>query len=89
MTSDSIISKMSEVFAQNGSPDKVADRQETQRANHDKRATRPLALLLPGQDIRVRDTQTDTWQPAKVATTDAHHAAVMQRYDPDGQRPST
>ena len=30
----------------------------------------PLAPLIPGQDVRVRDTQTDTWQPAKVISTD-------------------
>ena len=47
-------------------------RQEIQRINHNKRATRPLAPLVAGQDIRVRDFQTNTWQPAKVITTDVH-----------------
>ena len=49
---------------------RLAERQEIQRLNHDKRATQPLAPLIPGQDVRVRDTQTDTWQPAKVISTD-------------------
>ena len=49
---------------------RLAERQETQRLNHDKRAMQPLAPLIPGQDVRVRDTQTDTWQPAKVISTD-------------------
>ena len=51
---------------------RLTDMQDIQRANHDRRATRPLAPLLPGQDIRVRDTQTYTWQPAKVVTTEVH-----------------
>jgi len=38
--------------------------------NHDKRAMQPLAPLVPGQDIRMRDTQTDTWQLAKMISTD-------------------
>ena len=49
---------------------RLAERQELQRLNHDKRATQSVALLIPGQDVRVRDTQTDTWQPAKVISTD-------------------
>ena len=49
---------------------RLAERQEIQRLNHDKRAMQPLAPLIPGQDVRVRDTQTDTWQPAKVISTD-------------------
>ena len=31
-----------------------------------------FAPLIPGQDVRVGDTQTDTWQPAKVVSTDVH-----------------
>ena len=50
----------------------LAERQEIQRINHDKRATRPLAPLVAGQDIRMRDFQTNTWQPAKVITSDVH-----------------
>ena len=49
---------------------RLAERQEIQRLNHDKRAMQPLAPLIPGQDVGVRDTQTDTWQPAKVISTD-------------------
>ena len=49
---------------------RLAERQEIQRVNHDKRAMQPLAPLIPGQDVRVRDTQTDTWQPAKVISTE-------------------
>ena len=49
---------------------RLAERQEIQRLNHDKRAMQPLAPLIPGQDVRVRDTQTDTWQPAKVLSTE-------------------
>ena len=49
---------------------RLAERQEMLRLNHDKRAMQPLAPLIPGQDVRVRDTQTDTWQPAKVISTD-------------------
>ena len=49
---------------------RLAERQEIQRLNHDKRAMQPLAPLIPGQDVRVRNTQTDTWQPAKVISTD-------------------
>ena len=49
---------------------RLAERQEIQRLNHDKRAMQPLAPLIPGQDVRVRETQTDTWQPAKVISTD-------------------
>ena len=48
----------------------LAERQAIQRLNHDKRAMQPLAPLIPVQDVRVRDTQTDTWQPAKVISTD-------------------
>ena len=51
---------------------RLTERQEIQRINHDKRATRPLAPLVAGQDVRVRDFQTKTWQPAKVITTDVH-----------------
>ena len=51
---------------------RLAERQEIQRLNHDKRAIQPLAPLIPRQDVRVRDTQTDTWQPAKVISTDVH-----------------
>ena len=51
---------------------RLAERQEIQHINHDKRATRPLAPLVAGQDIHVRDFQTNTWQPAKVITTDVH-----------------
>ena len=51
---------------------RLAERQEIQRINHDKRATRPLAPLVAGQDIRMRDFQTNTWQPAKVITSDVH-----------------
>ena len=51
---------------------RLAERQEIQRLNHDKRAMQPLASLIPGQDVRVRDTQTDTWQPAKVISIDVH-----------------
>ena len=51
---------------------RLAEKQEIQRINHDKRATRPLTPLVAGQDIRVRDFQTKTWQPAKVITTDVH-----------------
>ena len=49
---------------------RLAERQDIQRLNHDKRAMQPLAPLIPRQDVRVRDTQTDTWQPAKVISTD-------------------
>ena len=41
---------------------RLTERHEIQRLNHAKRATQPVALLIPGQDVRVRDTQTDTWQ---------------------------
>ena len=51
---------------------RFAERQEIQRLNHDKRTMQPFAPLIPGQDVRVRDTQTDTWQPAKVISTDVH-----------------
>ena len=51
---------------------RLVERQEIQRINHDKRATRPLAPLVAGQDVRVRDFQTKTWQPANVITTDVH-----------------
>ena len=51
---------------------RLAERQEIQRINHDKRGMLPLAPLIPGQDVRERDTQTDTWQPAKVISTDVH-----------------
>ena len=51
---------------------RLAERQEIQCLNHDKRGMLPLAPLIPGQDVRVRYTQTDTWQPAKVISTDVH-----------------
>ena len=51
---------------------RLAERQEIQRINHDKRGTQPLTPLVAGQDVRVRDFQTKTWQPAKVITTDVH-----------------
>ena len=47
---------------------RLADRQEI-RVNHDRRANRPLAPLIPEQDVRIRDHRTETWQPAKVVTT--------------------
>ena len=50
----------------------LAERQEIPRINHYKRATRPLAPLVAGQDVRVRDFQTKTWQAAKVITTHVH-----------------
>ena len=68
---------------------RLAERQEIQRLNHDKRAMQPLAPLIPGQDVRVRDTQTDTWQPAKLISIDVHprsynvksyHPRVTTRY---------
>ena len=51
---------------------RIGERREIQRLNHDKQATQPLAPLIPGQDVRVRDIQTDTWQPAKVVSTDVN-----------------
>ena len=51
---------------------RIGERREIQRLNHDKQATQPLAPLIPGQDVRMRDIQTDTWQPAKVVSTDVH-----------------
>ena len=66
---------------------RLAERQESQRLNHDKRAMQPLAPLIPGQDVRVRDTQTDTWQPAKVISTDVHLRSYNVDLDSDRQCP--
>ena len=47
---------------------RLTDRQTSQRINHDRRGATDLARLIPGQDVRVQDTTTGVWQPAKVVS---------------------
>ena len=47
---------------------RLTDRQTSQRINHDRRGPTDLARLIPGQDVRVQDTTTGVWQPAKVVS---------------------
>ena len=47
---------------------RLTDCQTSQRINHDRRGATDLARLIPGQDVRVQDTTTGVWQPAKVVS---------------------
>ena len=47
---------------------RLTDRHTSQRINHDRRGATDLARLIPGQDVRVQDTITGVWQPAKVVS---------------------
>ena len=47
---------------------RLTDRQPSQRINRDRRRATDLARLIPGQDVRVKDTTTGVWQPAKIVS---------------------
>ena len=51
---------------------RLAERIEIQRLNHYKRAMQPLAPLIPGQDVCVRDTRVTRNRRHLRETTERH-----------------
>ena len=47
---------------------RLTDRQTSQRINHDRTSATGLARLIPGQYVRLQDTTTGVWKPAKVVS---------------------
>ena len=48
-------------------PERLQERQDTQKRYHDDRGVKDLSTLLPGQSVLVRNHQSGRWLPATVS----------------------